>query len=384
VTAEILAAAALGVWVYLLLGRGAFWLCSERDDWSSGAPAEWPALAAIVPARNEAKLIAASIGSLAQQDYAGPWSIILVDDESSDDTASVAQRAVPEGRRERLHVVTSKALAGGWTGKLWALRQGVDAALAIEPRPEYLLLTDADIVHPRDSMSRLVRHAQQMRLVLLSLMVKLHCQSFAERVNIPAFVFFFQMLYPFRWINRPSSSIVAAAGGCMLVRTDALARVGGIETIRGALIDDCALARILKREGPIWLALTDRVLSMREYPRLADIRAMIVRSAYAQLRYSLLLLAATAGSMFVTFVLPVLLAFFFSGVPRALGLLSWSIMAVVFQPVLRFYRLSPLWGFALPVIALEYIVFTLDSAYAHARGRGGAWKGRVQARASES
>ena len=382
-TAEVLAAAALAVWVYLLFGRGAFWLCSERDNWISGLPMEWPAVAAIVPARNEAGLIAASIGSLVRQDYKGPWCIILVDDESSDDTVAIAQRAVPEEYKKRLRIVTSRALASGWTGKLWALKQGVDAALAIEPRPEYLLLTDADILHPSDSVTRLVQHANQRRIVLLSLMVKLHCQSFAERANVPAFIFFFQMLYPFRWVNRPSNSVAAAAGGCMLVRTDALASAGGIDPVRGALIDDCALASVLKRQGPIWVALTTRVSSMREYPTLADIRGMIARSAYAQLRYSLLLLAGTLGGMLLTFVAPVLMALFASGVPRALGLLSWGIMAAVFQPILRVYQLSPLWGFALPAIALEYLVFTLDSAYAHARGRGGTWKGRVQAKASE-
>jgi hopene-associated glycosyltransferase HpnB len=214
-------------------------------------------------------------------------------------------------------------------------------------------------------------------------MVKLHCQSFAERANVPAFIFFFQMLYPFRWVNRPSNSVAAAAGGCMLVRTDALAGAGGIDPVRGALIDDCALASVLKRQGPIWVALTTRVSSMREYPTLVDIRGMIARSAYAQLRYSPLLLAGTLGGMLLTFVAPVLMALFASGVPRALGLLSWGIMWALFQPILRVYQLSPLWGFALPAIALEYLVFTLDSAYAHARGRGGTWKGRVQAKASD-
>jgi len=384
VTVEVLAAAGLALWVYLLFGRGAFWLCRECDNWSSSPVANWPAVAAIVPARNEAGLIAASIGSLARQDYKGGWSIILVDDESSDDTVAIAQGAVPEGCKERLRVVTSRALASGWTGKLWALKQGIDVALATEPRPEYLLLTDADILHPTDSVSRLVQHAEQLRLVLVSLMVKLHCRSLAERANVPAFIFFFQMLYPFRWVNRPSSSVAAAAGGCMLVRTEAIAKAGGIEAIRAALIDDCALARVLKQQGPIWLALTARVSSMREYPKLAAIRTMIARSAYAQLRYSLFLLAATLAGMLFTFVVPVLMALFGNGVPRALGLLTWSIMAVAFQPILRFYRLSPLWGFALPAIALEYLMFTLDSAYAYARGRGGAWKGRVQAKVSES
>lgn len=381
-TAEIVAAAALALWLYLLLARGAFWLCRERDDWDLSPVANWPAVTAVVPARNEAGLIARSMGSLARQDYRGPWSIILVDDESSDATVANAQGAVPEGCM--LRVVNGEAIATGWTGKLWALKQGIDAALAIEPRPEYLLLTDADIFHPVDSVSRLVRQAAQMRLVLASLMVKLNCKSFAERASVPAFVFFFQMLYPFRWVNRASSSTAAAAGGCMLVRTDALVNAGGLQTIRGALIDDCALARLLKRQGPIWLALSTRLLSMREYPKLADVRGMIARSAYAQLRYSLLLLAATLAGMVLAFVVPVAMALFGSGLSRALGLVTWGIMAALFRPILRFYQLSPLWGFALPAIALEYLLFTVDSACAYARGQGGAWKGRMQAKVSKS
>ncbi|HEY2183422.1 MAG TPA: glycosyltransferase [Xanthobacteraceae bacterium] len=378
----MLAAATLAVWIYLAFARGAFWLCREGDDWDSPSPAEWPSVAAIVPARNEADLIGATIGSLVGQEYKGAWSVVLVDDESSDDTVGIAQRSLPEGYEQRLRILSSRALPSGWTGKLWAMKQGIDAALALAPRPEYLLLTDADIVHASDSVSRLIRHAHGKHLVLVSLMVKLHCESVAERVNVPAFVFFFRMLYPFSWVNRPSSRVAAAAGGCMLVRTDALVAAGGIEPIRAALIDDCTLAKRLKRHGPIWLALTTRVSSMRKYPSFADIRGMVARSAYAQLRYSLVLLAGTVLGMVLTFLLPLLLALFGAGMPRAVGFTTWGIMAVTFQPMLRLYRLSPLWGLALPAIALEYLVFTLDSAYQYARGRGGVWKGRVQARAS--
>jgi hopene-associated glycosyltransferase HpnB len=381
VTAQVLAATALATWLYLLFARGGFWRCTQRDDWQHEKLAEPPCVAVVVPARNEADQIGASIGSLLEQDYAGAWAIILVDDESSDGTAEIAREQLAGHCQGRLRIVSSRALAAGWTGKLWALRQGIDAAMALPQPPQYLLLTDADIVHAPDSLSRLVEHAHSKRLVLTSLMAKLRCESFAERASIPAFIFFFQMLYPFAWVNLPRSGVAAAAGGCMLVRADALAQAGGIEVIRGALIDDCALARVLKMRGPIWLGLTGRVRSQRAYPGLADIRRMVVRSAYAQLGYSPLLLLGTAAAMLVAYIVPAILALFGTGAARVLALAAWVLMAVAFAPTLRFYRLSPLWAFALPAIALQYLIFTLDSAYQYVRGRGGSWKGRVQANA---
>jgi hopene-associated glycosyltransferase HpnB len=377
----VVASIALAVWLYLLLARGAFWCCAERDDWASASLAAWPRVAAVVPARNEAECIGASIGSLLAQDYPGALTVILVDDDSDDGTADVARRAKKAG--ERLRVVTSRELPAGWTGKLWAVKQGIDAATALPQQPDYLLLTDADIVHAPDSVSRLVAHAEAKRLVLTSLMVKLRCESIAEHVNIPAFIFFFQMLYPFSWVNRPQSKVAAAAGGCMLVRADVLRQAGGIEVIRGALIDDCALAKAMKAHGPIWLGLTERVCSIRQYPALGDIRRMVARSAYAQLRYSPLLLAGTVAGMVLTYLAPPLLAIFGSGIAQILGLASWVLMFIAYQPTLRFYRLSPSWGIALPAIALQYLLFTLDSAYQYVRGRGGSWKGRVQANVSE-
>jgi hopene-associated glycosyltransferase HpnB len=377
----VVASIALAVWLYLLLGRGAFWRCSERDDDEPAQLSQWPRVAAVVPARNEAETIAKSIGSLLAQDYRGGWDIILVDDDSGDGTADIARRQAQPG--ERLRVVTSHTLPAGWTGKLWAVKQGIDAATALPRAPDYLLLTDADIVHAPDSVSRLVARAQAGGLALTSLMVKLRCESFAERANVPAFVFFFQMLYPFACVNRPHSAVAAAAGGCMLVRAEALRQAGGIEIIRGALIDDCALAKALKTHGPIWLGLTERVHSIRPYPALADIRRMVVRSAYAQLRYSPLLLLGTAAGMALTYLVPPLMAMFGSGAARAIGIATWALMAIAFQPTLRLYRLSPLWGIALPAIALEYLIFTLDSAYQYVRGRGGSWKGRAQANVSE-
>jgi hopene-associated glycosyltransferase HpnB len=379
-----IAAATLAVWLYLLLGRGAFWLARERDDWRSAPPAAWPRVAAVVPARNEAESVRDSIGSLLRQDYAGELQVLLVDDNSDDGTAAVARGAAAGRGRHSLTVVNGKPLPAGWTGKLWAVKQGIDAAEAASAPPRYLLLTDADIVHDPDSVSRLVAHAEANGLALASLMAKLRCQSLAERIHVPAFIFFFQMLYPFAWVNDPQSATAAAAGGCMLVRRDALDAAGGLAKIRGALIDDCALGRALKRIGPVWLGLTERAQSLRAYPRLADVRRMVARSAYDQLGYSPLLLAATVAGLALTFLAPPLLALFGSGFSRALGFIAWAAMTLAFQPILRFYRMSPLWGLALPAIAAFYLAFTLDSAYQHVRGRGGMWKGRVQADLSET
>jgi hopene-associated glycosyltransferase HpnB len=393
---QLLAALALAIWLYLLLGRGGFWLSSQRDDGAS-APLEaltntaWPKLAVVIPARDEAEGIGACIGSLLRQDYAGAWSIILVDDGSGDGTAAIARQtaaalappshSLPRERgrvREgELDVVAGAALPAGWTGKLWALAQGIEVAK--RAAPEYVLLSDADIVYAPDVLTSLVARAKAGGLVLTSLMVKLRCESLAERALIPAFIFFFEMLYPFAWINRPQAATAGAAGGCMLVRADTLAQAGGIGAIRNALIDDCALAGILKARGPIWLGLTQRAHSIRRYPGFEDIRRMVARSAYAQLRYSPLILLGVLAGMGVTYLAPPLIALFGTGMARLLGLAAWLLMAIAFQPTLRFYRISPLWGIGLPAIAFCYTLFTLDSALQFARGKGGLWKGRVQA-----
>ena len=375
------ASIALAIWLYLIFARGAFWLNTERDEPAAPAPPSWPRVVAVVPARNEAATIGESIGSLLRQDYPGEWAIVLVDDDSDDGTGDIARRAAGADT-SRLDIVTSRTLPPGWTGKLWAVKQGIDAAMAMPQPPDYLLLTDADIVHAPDSMRRLAARAESQGLVLTSLMVKLRCESLAEHVSIPAFIFFFQMLYPFSWVNRPGSAVAAAAGGCMLVRADALARAGGIETIRTALIDDCALAKALKTHGPIWLGLTDRVRSIRPYPDFSEIRRMVARSAYAQLRYSPLLLAGTVVGMLLTYLAPPLLAVFGSGAARAIGIVTWLLMSIAFMPTLRFYRLPLYWSLALPAIAFLYMLFTLDSAYQYVRGRGGSWKGRAQANVS--
>jgi hopene-associated glycosyltransferase HpnB len=372
--ANLVASAALAAWLYLIAGRGGFWLTSERDD-GGAPPAAWPAVTAVIPARDEAEGVGQTIASLLHQDYPGPFSVILVDDQSSDGTAEVAWQAAA-AFANRLTIVRGAALPAGWTGKLWAMKQGVSQALIGDPI--YLLFTDADIVYDRDALTRLVSQAKANGLVLNSLMVALRCESFAERAFVPAFIFFFQMLYPFAWVNRPDRAIAAAAGGCMLVRRDALDAAGGIDAVRSALIDDCALARRLKPQGPIRLSLTRRVHSIRAYATVQDIRQMVARSAYAQLRFSPLLLTATIAGMALVYLVPVLLALFGHGSAEALGLLAWALMTVAFLPILRFYRLSPLWGPFLPVIALAYMAFTVDSAYQYARKRGGLWKGRVQ------
>ena len=390
---DIIAALVLATWLYLIAARGGFWRAAERDDNGSrlGAPAaapaltgEWPAVTAVVPARDEAETVGDTITALLRQDYRGPFNVILVDDQSRDGTARLARdAALALSAGDRLTVIAGRPLPAGWTGKLWAQSQGVEFAGKAANPPDYLLLTDADIVFAPGALASLVARAQQGGLVLNSLMVKLRCQSFAERLFVPAFVFFFQMLYPFAWVNDPRRATAAAAGGCMLVRRQALQAAGGMASIRGALIDDCALAKLLKSHGSIALALTDNAQSVRAYPALGDIRRMVTRSAYAQLGYSPVLLAGTILGLALTYLAPVALTLFTDGFAEFTGIFAWALMASAFRPILRFYGMRRLrswpWAAALPAIAAMYMAFTLDSAYQHARGRGGMWKGRAQA-----
>ena len=374
------------IWLYLVAARGGFWRGAERDGAlpAEGLPAAWPAVAAVIPARDEAACVGETVASLLRQDYAGEFSVILVDDGSRDGTAQVAQEAAAAlGAGDRLTVLSGRALPAGWTGKLWAQQQGVEEAGAAPRPPTYLLLTDADIVYAPDALTSLVARSEAGGLVLNSLMAKLRCESFAERMFVPAFIFFFQMLYPFAWANNPRRATAAAAGGCMLVRREALAAAGGLAAIRTALIDDCTLAKLLKRRGPIAIALTERVHSIRAYPEVGDIRRMVSRTAYAQLRYSPLVLLGTVLGLALTYLAPVALAIFAGGVPQFIGIFVWLLMALVFMRTVRFYGLSRLWAATLPLIAAVYMAFTLNSAYQHARGRGGMWKGRAQANVSE-
>jgi hopene-associated glycosyltransferase HpnB len=371
---------ALAVWLYLLAGRGGFWLARERDDRESLVnPERWPSVTAVVPARNEADVIARSIASLVRQDYPGPFRIVLVDDGSDDGTSATALASARSNRATPLDVVRGAALPAGWTGKVWAQHQGVQHATARD-NPDYLLLTDADIGHAPENLRCLIAQAENHGLVLASLMAELSCRRRAERLLIPAFVFFFQMLYPFAWVADRRRTVAAAAGGCMLVRREALERIGGMASIKSEIIDDCALARRLKGQGPIRLSLTRRAASLRPYEGLSDIGRMVSRSAYAQLEYSPLLLAGTVLGMAVTYLAPAVLALFGSGIAPAAGFAACLLMAVAFQPMLHFYRLSALWGVALPAIAAAYTIFTVQSATAVWRGQGGMWKGRVQAR----
>ncbi len=323
----------------------------------------------VVPARDEADGIARVVASWKAQRYAGPMRVFIVDDHSSDDTAAIAGRAI--GESQSFELLRAAEKPDGWTGKLWAVFQGVERARLVCAR--VFLFTDADIVHSPHTLGALIQHADAGGYDMVSLMVRLHCSSLAERALIPAFVFFFFMLYPPR-------SETGAAGGCMLVRRTALERAGGIESIRGELIDDCALAAAIKqRGGRIFLAPADASHSLREYQTFGEIERMISRTAFTQLRYSLLLLIAAICGLTIVYALPVGIAIFGTGMARALGVTAWLMMSLAYLPAVRYYRISPLWSLTLPAIALFYAAATIHSAIEYWRGRGGEWKGRNQA-----
>jgi len=362
---ELAGALSLCAWIYLLLARGGFWRVRETAEPPlRGTPGS---VAVVIPARNEEAVVAQSVGSLLKQNYPGALHVFLVDDHSTDATVQAA------GIHERLTIVEAGPLPPGWTGKLRALSEGLKHAEAM--RPDYILLTDADIVHSPGNLVSLVARAEVADLDLASYMVKLKCDAPAERALIPAFVFFFFMLYPPAWIARRERSTAGAAGGCILIRPRALARIGGIAAIRNELIDDCALARKVKSGGAIWLGVTSQAHSIREYASFAEIRSMIARTAFTQLRHSTLLLIATLSGIAAIYVAPPLLLF-----TRywALGLAAWILMAIAYIPTLRLYRRSLLWAPVLPLVALFYMAATLDSAVQYWSGRGGAWKGRIQ------
>ncbi len=384
VTAGVLYQAAAGaallsalIWGGLLLFRRGFWYADQRLG-EAGALEVWPAVAAVVPARNEAETIADTVASLLGQDYPGGLSVIVVDDNSDDGTAVAAQTAAAGDAR--LHVVGGRALEAGWTGKLWAQSQGIRWAAEMAPDAVFLLLTDADIVHDRGNLRRLVYKAETEGRHLVSLMVKLRAVTFWERRLIPAFVFFFQKLYPFPAVNDPDSPIAAAAGGCMLVRRAALAEAGGIDAIRDRLIDDCALAGLIKAKGSIWLGLATRTRSLRAYGRLSEIWDMVARTAFVQLDHSPWQLLGTVVGMALIYLMPPLAML--GGMALGDRLLigfgggAWLAMVCAYAPTLRLYGM-PIWhGLALPLVAGLYTLMTLSSAWRHWRGRGGAWKGR--------
>jgi hopene-associated glycosyltransferase HpnB len=376
------ALAALLAWGVLLLGRGGFWLARDDDRDAAGLPVPpaWPAVTAIIPARDEAATIAATVGSLLAQDYPGPLRVLVVDDRSTDGTGALA-RAAGAGD-PRLAVLTGGPRPPGWTGKLWALHQGLGALGPGGMQAPLLLFTDADIRHAPDSLRRLVQRQRAEGRVMVSLMARLRCESAAERWLVPAFVFFFQMLYPFRWSNAAGTRTAAAAGGCVLLDAAALAAAGMLAPIRGALIDDCALARRMKAVGPIWIGLTERVDSLRPYQGVGAIRRMVARTAYAQLGYSAVALVGMIAALGLVFLAPPALALFGTGAARQVGLAGWAAMALAYAPMLRRFGLSPLRALALPAVAAAYMAFTLDSAWQEWRGRGGLWKGEAGPRAA--
>jgi hopene-associated glycosyltransferase HpnB len=374
-------ALALAIWLYLLVARGFFWRHDPVLD--ARPPARWPAVVAVIPARDEAAGIETCVRSLLGQHYPGQFGLVVVDDHSTDGTGALArQAAAAKGAADRLRVVDGRALPAGWSGKLWAVSQGLDAAQAWMPAAEFVLLSDADIAHDANNLADLVQHAEARGLDLASLMVVLHCETWAERWLIPAFVFFFEMLYPFAWVNRPDRRTAAAAGGCMLVRRRALERIGGVAAIRGALIDDCALAAAIKPGGSIWLGLATRTRSLRVYPQVGDIWLMVARTAYVQLDHSPLLLCLTVTGMAVTYLAPPALvvgAALWGGLPALLGALAWAAMAIAYLPTVRRYQRAAVWAPLLPLVAVFYTAATIGSAWRHYRGRGGQWKGRVYA-----
>lgn len=373
-----IAALSLAAWIYLLLGRGFFWLTRERLPAGLPPPASWPEVAVLIPARDEAATVATTIKGLSGQDYPGRLGITLIDDSSSDGTAGIARDAA---QGQHLDVIAAPLLQDGWTGKIWALHNGLAHIARTAPGATYVLLTDADIRHPPDLVRRLVALAERDRRDLVSLMVKLNCATAWEMLLIPAFVYFFRKLYPFAQVNDDRSKVAAAAGGCVLVRRDALTRIGGFGALRGALIDDCTLAAAIKAQGGhLWLGLAEDSVSLRIYDRLAEIWAMVARSAYAQLRHSIVLLIGTVIGLAIIYLAPPLIAVLYplhgETAAALLAASAWLAMTISFMPMLAYYRLAWPWALTLPIAALLYIAMTIDSARRHMRGAGGAWKGR--------
>lgn len=365
-------------WVYLLLANGGFWQVWKLGSHVQVLPPVAGKIAVVIPARDEASVIGETVQSLLGQTCADSIRIYVVDDHSSDGTAEVARNeAVSCGRSEALTVIAAKPLPPGWTGKLWAVQQGVEQAMKLTPA--FLLLTDADIHHAPDNIAKLVATAEAGNYDLTSFMVRLHCRSLAEKLLIPAFVFFFFMLYPPVWIRDPKRRIAGAAGGCMLIRPEALPKAGGISAIRDQIIDDCALARAVKGAGGrVWLGVTPDTFSTRAYKSFAEIERMISRTAFNQLQHSVVLLAGAIVGMAITYLLP--LAMLLSGKPwlSILAVVCLLLMAVAYIPMVRFYGLEAQWALTLPLSATFYLFATVHSAIRFWSGRGGTWKGRSQ------
>ena len=360
----MIALLSLCAWIYLFFAHGAFW--RSRPQLSPATPEVFPDVDVIVPARDEAETIQAAIASLLTQDYGGNFRVILVDDNSSDGTAELA------GSAAKLQIIRLDSKPPGWSGKLWALHEGIAAS-----RAPIVLLTDADIVHQPAHLASLVAKLQGAQLDLLSEMVRLNCSSLAERMLVPAFVYFFQMLYPFARVNDPHSAVAAAAGGTVLLRREALARIGGIETIKDALIDDVALAKAVKRGGPIFLAHSELAASIRRYPKVSDLWHMISRTAFTQLRHSTPLLLLAMAALTVIWLVPPWEAVFGSGWRFGCGLAACGLAALSYMPTLSRYRRLKLWALTLPLIAVFYMAATTASAVNYWRGKGASWKNRA-------
>jgi hopene-associated glycosyltransferase HpnB len=410
--ALIVATISFVIWLCLAAARGKFWCVHDFDDDTAKhePPRTWPKVIAIVPARNEAATIAQAVTSLLQQKYEGEFSVVLVDDHSEDNTAQIASQAARALKAEsRIEIRAAAPLPQGWTGKLWALNKGVSqipcrGAAPLRPspatndrsEPAYFWFTDADIVHAPDTLHRLVARAEHDHLDLTSLMVLLQAKTLPERALIPAFLFFFLKLYPPSWIANSKASTAGAAGGCILLRSEALQRIGGFAAIRNEVIDDCALARAVKVAQPIlaappnkhradsagrvWMGLTRASVSLRAYTTFREIRDLIARTAFTQLRYSAPMLLGTLLAMFLIYVAPIVLLFAPNPATRILAASTWLLMSLLYLPTIRFYRLSPAWAATLALTALFYSYATFLSAVRYFLGRGAQWKGRAQAR----
>jgi hopene-associated glycosyltransferase HpnB len=362
------------IWLALLVGWYGFWRADQRPPLNPEPLSKWPSVVAIVPARDEAATIPFSLTDLIEQRYEGAFEIVLADDSSSDDTLAMARRLGSDAE-PRLTVVEAGPLPDGWAGKLWTLHRGIEEARHLQP--DYYWLTDADIVHRPQVLACLVAHAEAERLALTSLMVKLPTRTVWEKLLVPAFIFYFALLYPFRAVNDPSSRIAGAAGGSLLIRRDALEAIGGLATIKDAIIDDCALARAVKDSGRrIWIGLAERSRSLRRYRRLSEFWSMVARSAYSQLGYSPLRLVVALIGLLVAFLAPPLLVVT-GGWAALAGLLAWGLMGWAYAPTVNYHGLSPLWVVTLPVAAALFAAMTIASAVGHYRGRPAQWRGRT-------